>query len=224
LTLGPRCPSSRPALQPPRLLNRGNKSAARSIGSSEAHRKALHAASEKSGSRAGGGEAPGPGDGGGAAAFEVEGPPPADWSDSDDGADGPVVVALNSFSRRRKGPGLALTGAQRAERSYQRCLVAMHAGAGAVLGSKGELIVGFCGSFRCGDGCGRGQGARAGNGGRQGSPEAFRCRGRPACLQGAGMRPFLQSPFCMPRPVPLGPLQPAGSRGRPSHLRPSGPP
>jgi hypothetical protein len=154
------------------------RSEARRLGSSTAHRYALNAASSKSGASRGGASASGPSaDAGGAAgddaaaaadaadaatraaggnsvSFEVEGPGPGEWSDSDDGTDGPIVVALESFSRRRrKGPGLALTGAQRAERSYQRCLLAMATGAKALVGSKGELVLGFCGSVRCGGGC-----------------------------------------------------------------------
>jgi len=121
--------------KPPRLLERGLTSDARRLGSSRTDRKALRAASDRS-SR----------DKGAA----------ADAGDDDDdsaGDDDDWTSVQGTVARRRGGGGkrhaaLSLTPAQKAERSYHRMLVAMKGGAAALVGSKGELVLGFCGSFR----------------------------------------------------------------------------
>jgi hypothetical protein len=52
---------------------------------------------------------------------------------------------------RRQGARVVLTPLQKAERSYQRMLVAMTAGARAGVGARAELVLGFCGAnTRCG--------------------------------------------------------------------------
>ena len=73
-------------------------------------------------------------------------------SDSDDGmAAGASSRRGRSFALRAqstRGKVVRLSPSQRAERCFQRMLVAMRTGAGAVLGSWAELVLGFCGTTR----------------------------------------------------------------------------
>lgn len=151
----PRYPSHH--AQPPRLLQRGMTSDARRYGSSSVHRTALHAVSDKSASCAPG--SVGPGDvanqGAQPAAQYLEDDDSASEDDDDDGMDnrtsrvrnygGALLKGIGSLSQRVR---IGLTPLQKAERSYHRMLLAMAAGQQAVMGSKAELVLGFCGAFR----------------------------------------------------------------------------
>jgi hypothetical protein len=121
--------------KPPRLLKRGLTSKARRLGATAMDRKALRQGSGKSSKSMTPSLTPSLGGRSG---------------DSDDEADDDELgVALG------RAP-IALTPAQKAERSYHRMVVAMREGAAAMLPSKGELVLGFCGSVRCGAAGGRG--------------------------------------------------------------------
>lgn len=80
-------------------------------------------------------------------------PPDADTDDDSEFDPADFVSLAGSFhaapSRRsREATAVTLTAHQKAERSYYRMMVALNAGGGAVMGSKAELVLGFCGTVR----------------------------------------------------------------------------
>jgi hypothetical protein len=88
-----------------------------------------------------------------------------DTEDSDGDDEGVLAAQAGPRTRLTKAVKLELTSAQRAERSYHRMLVALTTGAKAQVGAKAELVLGFCGSVRCG--CGGGwEGAGQGRDGQ----------------------------------------------------------
>ena len=119
-------------LQPPRLLQRADRSAAQRLGSSDIQRRALHAVSDKHL-----GDLNNPG-----------------WAEHRRQNSHGAMASIDSFDDRgaarvpKRGERIELSSTQKAERSYQRMLVALKAGAGAVMPSRAELVLGFCGSVR----------------------------------------------------------------------------
>ncbi|GBF99382.1 hypothetical protein Rsub_12186 [Raphidocelis subcapitata] len=112
--------------KPPRLLYRGVKSEARRLGSNDAARAALRAASSK----------------------DLNDPSDDDDDDDDEGGLASQAGPRTGRPKRGKRVALELTSAQRGERSYHRMLLALTTGAKAQGGAKAELVLGFCGSIR----------------------------------------------------------------------------
>lgn len=138
--------------QPPPLTQRADITEARRLGSSQRQRAALSALTAKSvGNTAAQ-------DGADAQAQQVAAAAAAQVrrnadDDSDDDADydpkdtvslAGSIRPIKSLRRPHKSP-LPLTPAQKAERSYHRMAVAFAAADGAALGTRAELVLGFCG-------------------------------------------------------------------------------
>lgn len=151
-----RPPKRLPRPQPPRLMERGQRSEARRFLSSKSARRALLALGDNApfaGPPPAAGEPSITIDAGG----KSEAPDDSESdSDSDDGLARTLSRSVRGGRPAKRAqraaagapPAPRLTGLQKAERSYNRMLVAMQVGAGAVMGSRAELVLGFCGTTR----------------------------------------------------------------------------